>query len=88
MSDEMKNNGQNEPKVETIADKLNSAAQTLIDANAEAKVRKEEEKKQQVLYGKEVEPRRKTVSIAEAVWMIKDNEDLFGDFCKEDLDEE
>ena len=47
MSDEMKNNGQNEPKVETIADKLNSAAQTLIDANAEAKVRKEEEKKQQ-----------------------------------------
>ena len=45
MSDEMKNNGQNEAKDETVADKLNSAAQTLNEANAEAKVRKEEEKK-------------------------------------------
>lgn len=38
-----------------------------------------EEKKQMVLYDKVVEPKAKTVSIAEAVWMIKDNEDLFGD---------
>lgn len=38
-----------------------------------------EEKKQMVLYDKVVEPKEKTVSIAEAIWMIKDNEDLFGD---------
>lgn len=38
-----------------------------------------EDKKLMVLYDQEVEPKQKTVSIAEAVWMIKDNEDLFGD---------
>ena len=57
MSDEIKNNNADEAKVETVADKLNSAAQTLEDANAEAKLRREEEKKQQALLEKEEKAR-------------------------------